>query len=629
MSQPILNFLKYPAVFCAAGALCFVALAVLGKCAAFCGLIDRPRERHIHRAQIPLIGGMAVYAAFFGACALIFWGPWGGLPGRLDAAWCRRFFVIASLFVGLGVVDDRFELKPRWKLAGQILAAVVAYLLDVRFGRLLGLPVPAGVDLAATVVWFVAFVNAFNLIDGMDGVATGVAITGGVGLMILFGLERQPVSVLVLLAMLGACSVFLRYNFHPAKYFLGDAGSLLLGAFFSTVALSSNTKSMTVASLGFPLLVVGVPLMDSVLAIWRRVIRKILGRFGDAGGAAGSAQVMGGDLEHLHHRLAGRGYSQRKVAYILYGLNTFLVGIGLVIIVRNSLAVGLAFVSFIILVYVVVNHLATLELSLSGDAFIAGLHRPGGRGLAMVLYPLYDCAALVWGSLIALVLAGPVLRAGLPLRLLWLHSAPLLVSMPLGALFLFGAYRRMWSRARVSEYAFLFFALAGGGVAGVGLLAMLRGWSLYQAVLLSVLLLFCDASLIVGARAFPRVAMDLAGWGHRRRFRAGMRRALIYGAGYQSTLLLREMTFKRPCRQNEFHLQGLIDDNPAMWGRVIHGYAVLGGVDVLCERMERGAVDEVTLACELPPDPLRRVLDVAKAAGVRVERWSCIRQPVV
>ena len=627
MVQSIIHFLKYPVVFFTAGLLCHWALGWLGRGAGRWGLVDQPRARHIHGSPVPLVGGLAIFAAFFGACLMIFQGPWGGFRGRLDAHWCRQFLVIAGLFVGLGVVDDRFELKPRWKLAGQVLAAVVAWMLDIRFGRLLGAPVPVGLDVVATVVWFVAFVNAFNLIDGMDGVATGVAITGALGLMILFGLQRQPVSVLVLLAMLGACAEFLRHNFHPAKYFLGDAGSMLLGAFFATVALSSNAKSLTVASLGFPLLVVGVPLMDSALAIWRRLMRKVLGRYG-AEGAGGGDRVMGGDLENLHHRLAQRGYSQRKVAVLLYGLNAFLVGVGLLMILWNSLAVGLAFVSFVILVYVVVNHLATIELHLSGDAILAGVHRPETRAMGLIFYPVYDCAALLGGSLLALALVRPVLGGGLPFRLLWLQSAPLLVSVPLGMMFATGVYRRMWSRARVSEYALLGFSLGAGCVGGVGLLAMLRGWPLYPVALLSSLLVFFDSALLAGARMSPRVAMDLAGWSRRRRMEAGMRRVVVYGAGYKTTLLLRELSFKRPCREDEFHLQGLIDDNPATWGRVMHGYPVMGGIDHLCRKMEHGEVDEVILACDLREEERDRVMEMARRSGVRVERWACVQQPV-
>ena len=624
-----MRFLKYPAVFFAAGTLCWLALFVLGRMAGRLGLVDLPRERHVHAKPIPLVGGIAIFASFFGAMALAFGGPWGELPGRLDIEWVRSFFVIAGLYLTLGVVDDRMELKPRWKLAGQVLAAVVAYLLDIRFGRVLGMNVPAGLDLAATVFWFVAFVNAFNLIDGMDGVATGVAMTGGAGLLILFGLQRQPSSVLVVLAMLGACSVFLKYNFYPAKYFLGDAGSMLLGAFFSTVALSSSTKSMTVASLGFPLLVVGVPLMDSMLAVWRRVMRKILGRMGSGDGSKGNDQVMGGDLEHLHHRLARRGNSPRKVAYILYGLNAFLVLVGLGIMVKNSWAVGLAFVSFVILVYVVVGHLATIELGLSRDALLEGMNRPKVGALAVVAYPVYDCAALLLGSMVTLVLTNTMLHSGISWRVWWLQSSPLLVSLPMGLMFLTGTYRRLWSRARISEYAFLAFALAGGCVAGAGMLALFWDWSWHPALVTACLLVFFDAGMIVGARIFPRMAMDLKGWGQRRHFREGMRKVLVYGAGYKTTLLLREMIFRKPCDQTGFHLMGLVDDNPAIWKRTIHGYPVLGGIDFLGSQIEEGNVDEVIIACNLDPALFQRVVEKAQKSGVRVNRWVCTRQPVV
>ena len=284
----LLTYLKYPAVFAASGAVCGLVLAVMGWCAGRCGLLDRPRERHIHVVPVPKIGGLAIFAGFLAGAALLLLVPWGGTKGSLDWRWACNFIAIGGLYLLLGVLDDKRELKPLQKLAGQMLFAGVAYWLGVRFGKFLGRPVPLGLDLLATVVWFVAFVNAFNLIDGMDGVATGLAIMGGLGLFILFVFLRQPGSVLMVLAMLGACTVFLRYNFHPARYFLGDAGSMLLGSFFATVALGSATKTMTVASLAFPVMLVGVPLLDSGLAIWRRILKAFIVKV--RGGAANGAR---------------------------------------------------------------------------------------------------------------------------------------------------------------------------------------------------------------------------------------------------------------------------------------------------------------------------------------------------
>lgn len=630
MSQVIIDLLKYPAAFIAAGALCYVALLLSGRAAAFFGLVDIPRDRHVHRSTVPLVGGIAIFTAFFCACLLIFLGPWSGLTGRLDAGWCRKFFVIAGLFLVLGIVDDRADMKPYWKLAGQAAAAVVAFLLDVRFGRVLGVSVPLGLDLAATVVWFVAFVNAFNLIDGMDGVATGVAITGMIGLLILFALGRQPGSVMVLLAMLGACAVFLYHNFYPAKFFLGDAGSMLLGAFFSTVALSSNTKGVTVASLGFPLLVAGVPLMDSVLAVWRRMLRKWLVILGMKTEQPEGSEVMYGDLEHLHHRLAARGLSHHKVAYILYGVNAFLVAAGLLVVIQSSLAVGVGFISFVVLVYVMVRHLATIELGISGQALISGLHRPDARTLANVAHPLFDCLALLAGSFAAIALAHPVLDQDMHFRLLWLRCAPALVSIPMLALFAAGTYRRLWSRARISEYCLLLAALGASVTAAIGVLNILESWSFYQSILLLVLVFSFDGVLIMGARAFPRILIDLSAWNWRKHQESNLPRALIYGAGFKSTLLLRDLTFRSPdAPPPTLNVLGLIDDDPNTWNRLVHGYRVLGGCDVLCSQIEGGAVDAVLLACDIPEHLLQRVVAAARRGNVRVDRWACATRPVV
>jgi UDP-N-acetylmuramyl pentapeptide phosphotransferase/UDP-N-acetylglucosamine-1-phosphate transferase len=623
------NLLKYPAVFAASGAVCGLALAVLGRCAGRCGLLDRPRERHIHVDPIPKIGGLAIFAGFLAGAALLLLVPWGGTKGSLDWRWACNFIAIGGLYLLLGVLDDKRELKPLQKLAGQMLVAGVAYWLGVRFGKFLGRPVPLGLDLVVTVVWFVAFVNAFNLIDGMDGVATGLAIMGGLGLFILFVFLRQPGSVLMVLAMLGACVVFLRYNFHPARYFLGDAGSMLLGAFFATVALESATKTMTVASLAFPLLLVGVPLLDSGLAIWRRILKAFLAKA--RGGASGSipSSVMGGDLEHLHHRLANRGHSPRKVSLILFGISGLLIALGLLVVVRHSWNVGLAFLSLIILAYLLGNYLATVELGLSGDAIVAGMHLPVSNAFGTVFYPVFDCVALAIGSGLAFILARPILPMEVPLRVGWLFSTPILITFPLLFLFAGGAYRRLWSRARVSEYAALYVCVAAGCLAGVGVLVLFRGWPLYPAVLFAILLLFFNGGMVVGIRTLPRLAMDLAGWNRRRHSRAGLRRALVYGAGYKATLLLREMTFsKMDSGQDRFHLKGLIDDNPAAWGRIMHGYRILGGFDYLCRAIERQSVEDIIIACSLVPERLARLKEKAAGKGVAVERWHVVREPV-
>ncbi len=630
----LLNSLKYLAVPAAAALCALIALKTFARCAPICGLLDRPRARHTHAEPIPLVGGLALFCAFFAALLLVFLGPWGGLGGVLHANWSLRFLPVAAAFCLLGMLDDRFDLRPLAKLGGQAAIAVLAFSLDLRLGRALGIPLPAGIGLPATVLWYLVFVNAFNLIDGMDGLAAGLAIVGATGLVVLFALRQQPADVLIMLAMIGACAMFLRYNFHPARIYLGDAGSMLLGAFFASVALGATAKGATVASLGFPLLVVGVPLMDSILAVWRRTVKRWTASEDNADGECdetgnGKAGVLRGDLDHLHHRLARRGHSTPRVAFTLYAVNAFLVLAGLIMILYNSIAVGVAFVSFVILVYVVVNHWARLELDLTGQALLAGLHRPDARALGGFLYPVYDVAVLACASALGLYLVQPLLHADEPFRLLWLRSVPPLVSFPLAALFLSRVYRRMWSRARVSEYAWLAAALLGGLAVGVGVLAMMRGWPLYRALLALSLLYSMEVVALTGARVAPRVLLDLTGWLHKQRAGADARRTAIYGAGLQSTLLLRDMTFQPRAEQKQDLLVGFADDNPHTWRRLMHGHPVMGGADWLFREMEEGRLDRVIVACRLAPDRLNRLLALARETNTRVDRWACVSETLV
>lgn len=166
-------------------------------------------------------------------------------------------------------------------------------------------------------------------------------------------------------------------------------------------------------------------------------------------------------------------------------------------------------------------------------------------------------------------------------------------------------------------------------MASVGVLSMLWQWSLYITVLTAILMFTFEAGLIVGMRVFPRIVLDLMGWSRRKHARINLRRLVVYGAGYKSTLLLRDMTFMQLSDQPVFNLTGLIDDDPNTWNRIIHGYKVLGGVEYVCREMEQGHIDEILIACNIKNDALQRVVNVATQANVRVDRWSCVTHSIV
>ena len=237
------TLLKYPAVFFVAFATVFALVPKISAIALRIGAVDLPGPRRLHQQPIPRIGGIAVFAGFHFACALRFLLPWGHpTTGSLTTSWWMSYLGVSAFLLAVGVADDLRGLKPISKLLYQIAGACIMFALDVRVGNILGIDLPIIVDLGVTVLWFLAITNAFNLIDGMDGLAAGLASIAAAGIMGSFLFRQLPGDALVMVALLGACLAFLRFNFNPASIFLGDGGSMFLGFTLASVALSTGSK---------------------------------------------------------------------------------------------------------------------------------------------------------------------------------------------------------------------------------------------------------------------------------------------------------------------------------------------------------------------------------------------------
>jgi UDP-N-acetylmuramyl pentapeptide phosphotransferase/UDP-N-acetylglucosamine-1-phosphate transferase len=280
-------------------------------------VVDVPNARRAHQHPTARGGGVAVVIGAHAACLLVLLFPWPDFAGGLDFAWWQRFALASLVLFVVGVIDDVRGMKPVVKLAGQIGAALVMALTGTRFGALLGHQLPPALDCVLVVIWLVAIINAFNLIDGLDGLASGLAVISGLGLCGILLLQHLPGDVLILLGFVGACLGFLRYNFHPATIFLGDTGSMFLGFTLGVIALQTFNKDTFLISLTIPLMVLGIPIYDALLAFWRRSARL----WSDERGDGAKRGIMQPDLEHLHHRLTKSGLSTRRVAGFLYFLN--------------------------------------------------------------------------------------------------------------------------------------------------------------------------------------------------------------------------------------------------------------------------------------------------------------------
>lgn len=619
--MPFEGILKYPLIFAFGAIGALVATPAAMWMALRLGMVDKPDARRVHTRPTPRGGGIAVFLAFHAACAAIFLLPWTPFSGGLTIAWWHKFLPLSSLLVLVGFIDDFRGMRPWIKLGGQVAVAVGAWWMDLRVGSFLGSHLPLWADLILTVFWFVAIINAFNLIDGMDGVAAGLGSIASAGLMGSFFLRNLPTDCLVALGLMGACLGFLHYNFHPARVFLGDTGSMFIGFALASISVSTSTKGTAFTALAVPALVVGVPLFDTFLAVWRRSARKILGRALAGKGGSAAGRVFGADLDHLHHRLLARGQSQRRVAFLLYVAAAGLVAVGLLGLAFHNLASGIYLLAFIAALYVVVRHVAHVELWDSASALVHGLSRPIRREIVVPAYIVADLLILGCTQLLAHLLmrdaSGVDLRAGL------VADFAYQVGLPFVGLAATGTYRRIWSRARIMDFIYLMAALGGGLAAGLAVAHMIDERPV-RGLLIETSILFWMALLsMVALRVFRRVAADLRSsiMAHGHHESAGLQRALVYGAGHTGLLFLHMESGAVPGSGSGYRVVGFLDDDTNLHGRIMHGYTVMGGRETLETLLPTSGAELVIVTARLDETSHVRLRRVASACGVRVLQW--------
>jgi UDP-GlcNAc:undecaprenyl-phosphate/decaprenyl-phosphate GlcNAc-1-phosphate transferase len=268
-------------------------------------------DRHVHARAIPRLGGVAIYAAFMvvvGSAFLI--SLW---TGSASAVLAKRIFGLlgpAFIIFLMGFYDDMRSLSPYWKFGIQTLAAAMLYWggfgihqVDLfSSGRILG----SVVGLPLTVFWVLLITNAFNLIDGLDGLAAGSALFSTVVVFVVSLLAPNPMVTFLTIALAGAILGFLRFNFYPASIFLGDSGSMFIGFMLSGLALAGSQKAPTMIAVAIPVISFGLPILDVVLAVVRRFLN--------------GKPLFSGDKEHIHHKLLKRGLSQRDAVLVLYAV---------------------------------------------------------------------------------------------------------------------------------------------------------------------------------------------------------------------------------------------------------------------------------------------------------------------
>lgn len=304
-------------------ALALFLTPLVGRGSTVLGLVDAPGGRKVHAQSVPRLGGVAVVVAAALALAIV---P-ALLAGPRDPEiWtAMRPFVAGGLLIFLvGLVDDIRGLGPVPKLLIEILAAAVMMASGLLIERvtILGSTWTLGwIAYPVTAAWLVGVTNAFNLIDGIDGLAPGIAALAGAACGAILIVRGHTAEAMLLAALVGAMLGFLVYNFEPASIFLGDSGSLVAGFLLAATAIAGWQKGATALASAVPLLIFALPLADAAAALTRRVRARPM--HGRSLGAV-LRQVVEPDREHIHHRLLALGWSVRRTVIILYGVTAVL-----------------------------------------------------------------------------------------------------------------------------------------------------------------------------------------------------------------------------------------------------------------------------------------------------------------
>jgi UDP-GlcNAc:undecaprenyl-phosphate/decaprenyl-phosphate GlcNAc-1-phosphate transferase len=315
---------------------------VIKMIASNLGIVDSPDERKVHSEPIPRLGGLAIYAGFI-----------------LSYILCDFFFdppttdIVLGLFIGsifiilTGILDDKFQINPFTKIFGQILAVIPLLLFDIKINYI-HIPFSDGIidlgwlSIPITILWIVGITNAINLIDGLDGLAAGVSgISAFAMFLVSLTIGNYVVSFLSFI-LFGSIAGFLRYNFYPAKIFMGDTGSLFLGFSLATLSLL-EMKQVALFSFLTPIFILGIPITDTIYAMIRR---KINGK-----------PIMKPDKKHLHHCLLDLGFSHKQTVFIIYGISALFSLLGF-LITNVTLTVSIIiFIIFLILIQLMVEKL--------------------------------------------------------------------------------------------------------------------------------------------------------------------------------------------------------------------------------------------------------------------------------
>ena len=371
-----------------------------------CGMVDKPGNRHIHKTPCPRGGGIAIMTAFF--IVVIAYAFLGSNVTTCPPSWGPiKLLRPLIILIPLGIIDDKFRLPAKVKFIFQIITAAFAWYLGVHIDLPGQWRIATPVNAFLTIFWITAMINAFNMIDGVDGLAGGIGCISAIALAFITWFTGCRFNTLMLLIFAGSLVGFLYYNWHPAKIFMGDTGSMCIGYMLGVAGLYTTSQVATIPAIVIPLLVCGVPALDIFLAVWRRIIapveddpnhhlslhERILRHL---------SALAKADGNHLHHRLLSYYHkNQPKTVSSIYLLAIIMAFVGIIVFFIPSRLWWLSVIIIFASLAICIIRYATIELWLSTEIIFKNYQKPRFGLLLNILNPVWDVCVCTAAFIIA------------------------------------------------------------------------------------------------------------------------------------------------------------------------------------------------------------------------------------
>ena len=586
------------------------------------GALDQPNERKIHKYPIPRLGGLAIYSSFFIALMLSMYfypdlHPFATMPPHTGV----MLVISLTLVLILGIWDDVRPMTPGRKFIGQFVAAAIVYAAGFRISAITH---PLNMDLLnlgffdfpVTILWIVGITNAFNLIDGLDGLASGVAGIVSLTICTISLLKGDMTTAMLALLLAGAVLGFLRYNYNGARIFLGDSGSLFIGFLLAILSMMSSTKGSAAFSILVPVLALGLPIMDTLLSMMRRLLRSIFPEQKEMKSFFGKLVVMFlPDRGHIHHQLIARGLSHKNVVLLLYVVSCIF-GVGaFAVTATNNISMTPVLITIGIATFIGVSQLRYKEM---------GMLRNG------VLLPLYEWPLLNSSFFQGFLDLGFIILAYSASYFLtfrnqgelhfdtpFLRSLMLISGIQLGVFYVSGLYKGTFRQMGMGDLLKIFKTATLSVIITWIVFAFFPRFGNTVNVTIIILDFYFLLSFVLGVRISFQVLNFLS----RRDQRDGKKKILIYGADAKGVLAMQQAL-------NDEGLNlcpvGFLDDNPHLEGKRLNGYPIFGGHWKLQRLINKMHVDEILITNQaIRPEILNRLIAVSRERGVALRTYTC------